>query len=91
MIQRRVFVSGRVQGVGFRAFTLKRAAKFTGLRGFVRNLPDGRVEALFAGANSAVSAMVEWCRKGPLLASVTDIEIKEEPFDEKLSVFSLKY
>lgn len=84
MIRRRVFVSGRVQGVGFRASTVRAAAKHPALGGFVRNLADGRVEALFQGPRSEVEAMIAFCRKGPLLARVTGLEVLEEEPDPGL-------
>ncbi|HYU57189.1 MAG TPA: acylphosphatase, partial [Actinomycetota bacterium] len=60
----RVFASGRVQGVGFRYVTAQRA-RAMGVGGFVRNLPDGRVEAAFEGEDEAVDALVEFVRGGP--------------------------
>lgn len=78
VIQRRVFVSGVVQGVGFRASTLKTARKFPNLKGFVRNLKDGRVEAVFLGDEKDVFAMIEWCTHGPKLAKVLEIQVNEE-------------
>lgn len=89
MIQRRVFVTGRVQGVSYRANTAKAAAKHAGLKGFVRNLSDGRVEAVFQGDEASVLAMVEWCRKGPILAKVTALEVREESPDPSLGDFSV--
>jgi acylphosphatase len=89
-IQRRVFVSGRVQGVGFRMSTVRAAMGHVELSGFVRNLPDGRVEAVFAGEESDVLEMVEWCRKGPPFAKVIDIQIIEEEFDKTLPRFSIR-
>lgn len=89
-IQRHVFVTGRVQGVGYRASTVAAAGKFPGLKGYVCNLPDGRVEAVFAGDEKAVLAMVEWCRQGPPMARVTDLSVTEEPFDPALPVFGIK-
>jgi acylphosphatase len=78
----RVFVSGRVQGVFFRAETARRARALD-LGGFVRNTPDGRVEAAFEGDPAGVDTMVEWCRTGPPLAAVEDVEvIDEEPRGE---------
>ena len=71
-------VGGRVQGVGFRWF-VRNAARALELAGRVRNLPDGRVEACFEGAADAVDRMVAWCRHGPAQASVTGIEVFEEP------------
>ena len=69
----RVRISGRVQGVGFRAWTERRASAL-GLSGWVRNLPCGEVEALFCGPPAAVEAMLTACREGPRLARVEDIE-----------------
>ncbi len=74
----RVIVSGRVQGVFFRA-TCAAEARRLGVGGFVRNLPDGRVEAAFEGADEAVDAMVGWCRRGPQLARVDHVEVRPEP------------
>lgn len=69
-----VFVSGRVQGVYYRAST-RDAARERGVDGWVRNLEDGRVEAVFEGPEAAVESMVEWCREGSPAASVEDVEI----------------
>ena len=87
MIQRRVFVTGRVQGVGFRYSTVREAEKFPSLRGFVRNLSDGRVEAVFSGTQDEVLAMVAWCRHGPPSAQVSALEVKEEAPDAALGQF----
>jgi acylphosphatase len=72
-----VFVSGDVQGVFFRYETRERA-RAHGLAGWVRNLPDGRVEAVFEGPVQPVQAMVDWCRQGPAGARVTEVEVTEE-------------
>jgi acylphosphatase len=78
-----VFVSGEVQGVFFRVECARRARSL-GLGGFVRNTPDGRVEAVFEGGVDAVDRMVAWCREGPELASVASIDLSEEaPVDER--------
>ncbi len=74
----RVVASGRVQGVFYRA-TCAELARERGLGGYVRNLPDGRVEAAFEGADADVDAMVEWCRRGPEWARVDELEVSEEP------------
>lgn len=86
-VQRHLWVSGRVQGVGFRRATFQRSQRFPGLRGYVQNLPDGRVEVVVAGPKPLVDELVEYCHRGPLLARVTDIEIAEEPFDPSLPPF----
>ena len=68
-----VWFSGRVQGVFFRANTEKKA-KELGLSGWVRSLPDGRVEAVFEGERSAVERLIEWCRTSQPYAKVMDVE-----------------
>jgi acylphosphatase len=72
-----VFVSGRVQGVFFRA-DAARMARENGLGGFIRNLPDGRVEAAFEGDPDAVDELVAWCQSGPKWAEVDGVESSEE-------------
>lgn len=77
-----VFVSGRVQGVSFRYYTVREAER-QGVSGWVRNLYDGRVEAVFEGEQSAVEGMVNWCRQGSPSASVADLEVTwSEPVGE---------
>jgi acylphosphatase len=70
-----VFVSGRVQGVYYRA-TTREAAEDRGVDGWVRNLDDGRVEAVFEGPRTAVEGMVEWCETGSPAADVSDVEVE---------------
>jgi acylphosphatase len=72
-----VFISGQVQGVGFRWFCRDEALRRR-LAGFVKNLPDGRVEAAFEGAPAAVDGMVDWCRTGPDYAKVDEVDAREE-------------
>ena len=73
----RVVASGRVQGVFYRA-SCARLARGLGLAGYVRNLPDGRVEAAFEGFDAAVDEMVEWSGVGPDLANVDRLEVVVE-------------
>jgi acylphosphatase len=73
-----VVVHGRVQGVFFRD-TVRRAARERGVTGFVRNRPDGTVEAAFEGESGAVRALVEVCRRGPRGADVERVEVSEKP------------
>jgi len=73
----RVLVSGDVQGVGFRWYCREQAMGGR-VTGFVRNLPDGRVEAAFEGEPEAVEAMVRWCRAGPGGARVESVEVTAE-------------
>jgi acylphosphatase len=77
-VRRRLIVAGDVQGVGYRAACARRAHEL-GLTGHVRNLPDGRVEVVAEGDEGAVAALVEWCRLGPPMASVDDVEARDEP------------
>ena len=77
VIRTRVLVSGRVQGVGFRASCAQRA-RAAGVSGTVRNLADSRVEAVFEGPAGAVDALVEWCRHGPAFGHVDHVEVTRE-------------
>jgi len=82
----RVFVSGRVQGVFFR-YTCADEAREAGLRGTVRNLSDGRVEAVFQGPKLAVDRLIRWCHEGPPAAHVADVAFSWEAIDETLPAF----
>jgi acylphosphatase len=74
-----VFVSGKVQGVGYRYSTVNEARRL-GVNGWVRNLPDGRVEAVFEGSRKVVEEIIHWCYKGPTAAVVKDVAVEyEEP------------
>jgi acylphosphatase len=77
MIRRLVVVSGQVQGVFFRD-TCRRLAHAYGVMGWVRNCPDGTVEAVFEGEPRAVEAMIKWVRKGPPTAQVDRVTVAEE-------------
>jgi acylphosphatase len=72
MTRTHVLVSGKVQGVWFRESTRQEAERL-GVGGWVRNLPDGRVEAVFTGPAAAVDAMVAWCHRGPPAAQVAGV------------------
>jgi len=77
-IRRRAVVHGRVQGVYFRGSTQDEARR-AGVDGWVRNLPDGCVEAAFEGETAAVEALVAFCRRGPSFSEVTRVDVVEEP------------
>jgi acylphosphatase len=84
-----VFVSGTVQGVFYRATTREEAGK-RGVDGWVKNLEDGRVEAVFEGPTAAVEEMVEWCHAGSPAASVTDVDVEyDDPTG--LDGFEIRY
>jgi len=72
-----VYVSGQVQGVNFRGATQEEAERL-GLNGWVRNLQDGRVEAVFEGDPETVRQMIDWCESGPSSAEVTDVTVEQE-------------
>ncbi|MGI5348178.1 acylphosphatase [Streptomyces sp. CA-250714] len=74
---KRVIVTGQVQGVFFRD-TCRRTAVAHGVHGWVRNLPDGSVEALFEGEADAVDALVEWAHEGPPAAVVDNVQVTEQ-------------
>lgn len=76
-IRTHVFISGVVQGVGYR-FSTQDMALLLKINGWVRNLRDGRVEAVFEGAPDRVEEMIRWCRQGPPAAIVKDIAVEYE-------------
>jgi acylphosphatase len=81
-----VVVHGRVQGVAFRHYTCRQAAEL-GVTGWVRNRPDGAVEGLFEGSDSAVNALVEWCRSGPPAARVDSVDIHRGSYSGEFDSF----
>lgn len=86
----RVLISGRVQGVWFRAHT-KDMADPLGLKGWVRNLPDGRVEALFQGPEDVIQKALEWCWKGSPNSRVDQVEVSWEPPAGDRPGFKIRY
>ena len=84
-----VKVQGRVQGVFFRAETREAACR-ENVTGWVRNCPDGSVEACFEGSRAAVDAMIAWCQHGPPAASVEHVESREIS-PQGLSTFEIRY
>jgi len=89
-VAKHLFIDGRVQGVYYRATTQKQAQEM-GLKGWVRNLPDGRVEAWLQGEPEVVSRMVIWCYDGPPWARVDSIDTEDVAPDEALSGFRVRY
>ena len=79
----RLRITGRVQGVGYRAWAMQMAARL-GLRGWVRNRSDGSVEALLIGKDDAVERMIKACRDGPFGARVADVATSEAEDDGSL-------
>lgn len=89
-VRKRIIVSGRVQGVYFRD-SLRMAAKEEGVSGWVRNLPDRRVEAVLEGEPEAVLQVIEWSRRGPPAARVEGVEVTEEFFAGEFHDFEIRY
>ncbi|HKK01440.1 MAG TPA: acylphosphatase [Desulfuromonadales bacterium] len=85
-----VCIKGRVQGVGFRAATCRTALEYQ-LTGWVRNLPNGDVMAVFEGKESAVRDVLEWCRQGPALARVDEILIDWEEANSEFETFAARH
>lgn len=75
-MKKHIFITGRVQGVGFRHFTRKNADRI-GITGWVKNLPDGRVEALFQGPEQKVHELIDRCKEGPISAYVKEIDVNK--------------
>ena len=86
----RLLVSGNVQGVFFRQ-TLKVVAKKNNISGWVRNLKDRRVEAVFEGDSKSTNSVIEWTRVGPANSRVDDIEVINEEFENEFLTFDVLY
>jgi len=83
-------IAGRVQGVFFRLET-QRAAEGHGVLGWVRNKRDGNVEAMFEGSEKSVMSILEWCKKGPPIARVTNVDVTWEDYKGEFSSFDVTY
>jgi len=90
IIRAHIFISGRVQGVYFRSETQDMALSF-GLTGWVKNIYDGRVEAVFEGEEKAVKEAVDWCKRGPRMAVVEKVDINWEKTKNDNNYFSISY
>jgi len=89
-VRAHVYITGYVTGVLFRYHTQQLAQRL-GVSGWVRNLRDGRVEAVFEGEREQVEEMVKFCREGPPGARVTDVEVKWEKYQGGFSGFEIRY
>lgn len=89
-VRAHVFVSGIVQGVFFRQKT-KQLAQTRRVTGWVRNLDDGRLEAVFEGEEDDVAALVDFCRKGPRGALITNVDVAFEAFSGEFQNFEVTY
>ncbi len=87
-VRARVLIAGQVQGVSFRAYARDKA-RAAGVEGWVRNLPDGRVEAVFEGSRPAVQRMISWCYSAPSHAEVEKVEVAWEDPTGKEGSFAI--
>ncbi len=90
LVRANVVISGKVQGVFFRMETLEEARK-TGVSGWVKNKQDGTVEAVFEGEKALVDSVIQWCRQGPPVSRVDNVDIEWEPYTGKFTGFSIRY
>lgn len=89
-IQIKLVITGRVQGVFFRAETKKTADRL-GINGYVKNLSDGSVEAVIKGDPASVSQMTEWCRKGSAISKVQSVKTEEISSVSNFNTFDVRY
>lgn len=87
-MKKHIYITGRVQGVGFRHFTRKNAESL-GVKGWVKNLSDGRVEAVFQGTENKVKELIERCKEGPRSSYVKDIEVTDADDSKDHSSFEV--
>lgn len=85
-----VFISGIVQGVFFRSETKYEARKHH-VNGWVRNVPDDKVEAVFEGERKGAERLVEFCKRGPPAAKVTQLDVRWEPYSGNFNSFEIEY
>lgn len=88
LVRAHIFVSGIVQGVFFRAHTQDVASQ-KGLKGFVRNLPDGRVEITAEGEKDRIEELIKWCHKGPPLARVKSVDVEWQVYKGEFKSFRI--
>jgi acylphosphatase len=89
MERARLLISGRVQGVGYRYSTVNAAKRVGGLTGWVRNLDDGRVEAVVEGPRDKIEELIRWARQGPPAARVSDVAVAWEPASGEFRAFDV--
>ena len=89
-VRAHVIISGRVQGVFFRAET-QQAALRLGVYGWVRNRPEGTVEAVFEGDTAVVEKAIEWCHQGSKMSRVSDVHVQMQDFTGEFDDFSITY
>ncbi|MFA6988486.1 MAG: acylphosphatase [Candidatus Gastranaerophilaceae bacterium] len=88
-VRKHVFIYGKVQGVGYRYSAFNMAVNL-GIKGWVRNKYDGSVEAMLEGDEVVLNQMIEWCKKGPFMSHVENVEIYNYNYEEEFSDFSIR-
>jgi acylphosphatase len=89
-VRAHVYISGKVQGVFFRAHTEEKAWKLD-IKGWVRNLRDGRVEAIFEGEKEKVEEMIRWCNRGPPYSKVDKVDVEWEDYKGEFDSFGIRF
>jgi acylphosphatase len=89
-VRAHAIISGRVQGVFFRVETQRAAERF-GVAGWVRNRPDGTVEAVFEGRQQDVDAALDWCRQGPRMSHVDKVDVNWQAYTGEFNSFDITY
>lgn len=90
MTRAHLLISGRVQGVFFRANTQRKAQEL-GLRGWVKNTRDGRVEVIAEGEKEKIKKLIDWAHQGPDIARVNKVEVEWEDYEGEFDSFEIKY
>ena len=90
LVRVHIFISGRVHGVFFRDNTRKKAEEL-GILGWVKNLSDGQVEAVFEGEKEKVENLIKWTKKGPFLAKVNNVEVEWQEYKGEFTNFEIRY
>lgn len=85
-----ILISGRVQGVFFRRFVMHNAVRL-GINGYVKNLGDGKVEAVLEGNNKQVDELIELCKQGPIGSKVENVDTKEEKYKGEFNSFEVRH
>ena len=83
-----IFVTGKVQGVYYRQNTAQKAQEL-GIRGWVRNLSDGRVESVMEGEEVNIGKILDWCKQGPADANVTEVQVINEEYKDEFTTFDI--
>jgi acylphosphatase len=89
-IRAHIFIEGRVQGVFFRARATERAVRL-GVRGWIRNLPNGKVEGVFEGEEENVNALLDFCKVGPSSAEVEKVDVEKSTYTGAFEDFRIRY